>query len=349
MPLCLRHRQTAHSYIIMSSGLTNERDFQVGLSQAWHGKTQIVETITKDMFPSIERVELFYQFDGEWREHGEKTIITTDDGLPVSGSVGDSYAEFTPHKAWDHVMEALSGSDFTVESIGMIYNRSRFFMTIGLDELEEVTNGSDKEGYKLTISSGLDRNQSPSYNVSHIVAVCANTVAVARNGKALFSEKLTKSFGDKLKASTEVISNAVGFARTYEENLAKLRGTLVDVDTARELYVGEQTKAGNRYAATQTRNKVDELILGFQRGRGNNGETMMDLLNGFTEVYGQGLAGSKSKKSPWDRWVSSESGVFSRRKSAFAASLFDADKLSELRSLGKETMEDYRKQAVVVS
>ncbi len=334
---------------IMSSGLINERDFQIGLSQAWHGQTEIVEKIERRMFPVVERVDLFYEINGQRVEHGDKCLVTMDDCKPVSGSVSDSYAEFYPHKAWDHVMEALSGSDFTVESIGMIYDRSRFFMTIGLDELESITGGSDKEGYKLTISSGLNRNQSPSYNVSHVVAVCANTVQVARQGKALFSEKLTKSFGDKLKVSTDVISNAVGFARTYEENLTKLRRTLVDVDTARELYVGEQAQTGNRYASTQTRNKVDELLVGFQRGRGNNGETMMDVLNGFTEVFGQGLAGSKSKKSKWDRWVSSETGIFANRKSSFADSLFDVDKFDKLRSLGKETMEDYRKQAVTVS
>ncbi len=331
----------------MSSGLETNRDFQIGLEQAWHGQTRLVEVIERRMFPEIERRPLFYEVDGEWVRHGDCTKITMDDNLPISGSVGETYTDFNPRDAWDYASEVLADTEYTIESIGMIKGRRNWFLSIHLDELESFS----KEGgcFKFGLSGGLDRNQSPMANVFHQTMVCANTVQVARASQQLMTAKLTKSFEEKLQASKEIVSNAVGFAKVYAKSLESLVLMPVGVDDAYKAYIGEQVLSGNDLAKSRTANKVDELLVGFQRGRGNEGQNAKDLLNGFTEVYGQGLVGSSSKASTFKRWESSEWGTSAARKSRFADKLMTKGGYEELVQKGSQALTDLSRETVKVT
>ena len=136
-------------------GIESVRDFQVGLSRAWHNLTEVVEAVTADRFPEIVASPLTYTVGEELREWPGMTVpISTDDGLPVGTASGESYTLFTPREAMAYLSEVLAGTGHKAESLGMIFDRSRWFVTYSLDELQGVA--PDGEAFKLTASGGLD-------------------------------------------------------------------------------------------------------------------------------------------------------------------------------------------------
>ena len=316
---------------------------------AWHGKTRIAELLTAEDFPAIVKAPLSYlTADGESRAWpGMSVPISTDDGLPVGTASGDSYAIFSPRDAVAYLSEILSGTGHNIESLGMIFDRSRWFVTFDLSELAGIAPVG--EAFKLTASGGLDKSQSPAFNLSHVVAVCANTVRIARAGRALFSSKLTKGFSARLEASRAALGEVVGMARIFNESLRGLEAKPATVDEARAAYASDLAGNGADLKSSRASNLIDELIVGFRQGRGNAGATRLDVLNGFTEVFGSGLVGAASKRDAFSRWQSSEFGGFADRKEIFAAALMEAGGWDRMQKEGNAALAEARAGALAVN
>ena len=332
----------------MGHGINADRDFQVGLEVAWHKKTIVVPAVRRDHFPEVKRVPLWYALpDGTAREwHGITVPVTLDDGLPVGVSSGDSYGDFSPRDAFDHVGRVLAGTRYTVSSAGMLFNRSQWFLSVDLDELRDVAQVG--ESFHLVWSGGLAKNQSPMCALSHHRAVCANTVYISRTqGQALFTARLTGRFNDKLAAADGEIERAVGMARIFNATLAGLAATPATVDEAREIYCGELFEAGADLKSGKSRNTVDALLSLFSRGAGNDGDDRADVLNGFTEFYGRGTG--TGTKDPFARWTSSEFGVSASRKRLFVESLSSPDGWDRLTVVGRAALADARRGTVTVA
>ena len=331
----------------MSSGLETSRDFQVGLTQAWHRSTIVEPIITKDHFPQIVAAPLTYVSNGDLRPWpGMSVPISTDDGLPVGTAFGASYALFTPQDAMTYLEEVLSGTGYKVVSLGMIFNRSRWFVSFELVELAGIAPAG--ESFILSASGGLDKSQSPMFNLCHVVQVCANTVRLARAGRALFSSKLTKGFAGRLEASRAALADVVGMARLFNEALRGLEKAPATVDQARAVYASELVGNGADLRSTRSGNLLDDMVTGFRSGRGNSGATRLDAVNGFTEVLGQGLAGSASKRDAFSRWESSEWGGNADRKAAFVDGITAPGGWDRMVQAGNDALADARRNTVVI-
>jgi hypothetical protein len=332
----------------MGHGIDATRDFQIGLENAWHKKTVIVPAISRELFPEVARLPLFYTLpNGQVRAWaGTSVPVSLDDGFPVGVSSGDTYGDFTPRDAWDHVEKTLAGTRHTVSSIGMIFNRSRWFLSVDLDELRDVARKG--ESYNLVWSGGLAKNQSPMCSLSHVRAVCANTVAVSRSqGQTLFTARLTGRFAEKLNLADDEIGRAVGMARIFSDTLAGLAMVPATIDDARDIYAGELAENNADLKSTKTSNTLDALVSLFQRGAGNDGNDREDVLNGFTEYFGRGTG--DSKKDSFARWTSSEFGVSASRKSAFVEGITSPDGWDRLIDSGRRALTDARRNAVTVA
>ena len=332
----------------MSSGLETVRDFQVGLQQAWHRQTVIETVITRDHFPIIVPAPLTYTVGDQLRQwDGMSVPIAADDGLPVGTAFGASYSLFTPRDAMDYLQEVLAGTGYKVISLGMIFNRSRWFVSFELVELAGIAPAG--ESFILSASGGLDKSQSPMFNLCHVVQVCANTVRLARAGRALFSSKLTKGFAGRLEASRAALGEVVGMARIFNETLRGLEKAKATVDEARAVYAADLSEAGADLRSSRTANTLEDLVAGFRNGRGNAGATRLDVLNGYTEVLGQGLAGSASKRDAFSRWESSEWGGNADRKAAFVDGITAPGGWDLMVSTGNGAMADARRNTVTVA
>ena len=92
--------------------------------------------ITANDFPHIVAAPLTYQVGEQLKEWtGMSVPVSTDDGLPVGTASGESYTLFTPKEAMAYLCEVLAGTGYKVLSLGMVFDRSRWFVSFELVEL----------------------------------------------------------------------------------------------------------------------------------------------------------------------------------------------------------------------
>lgn len=337
----------AQRKVVMGHGLVTERDFQIGLEPAWHKLTKVVEKISRGCFPEVVPQPLYFGDDFAPMTYGSKPYvvpISLDDKLPVSPPYcTDSYCLFTPRDAWDYVHEVLGGTRFTVKSIGMIWNRSQWFMSTWLDELAGILDGYE---FNLNWSGGLDRSISPQSELSGTRIVCSNTQLISRmTGEVLFKKKATKKFRTALEESKAEIEKAVGMSRIFAEQLKSLEANSCTPERAGRIYAGYIGLDTNcQELSTRGRNTVEQLKALHVRGLGNRGETEADCLNGFTEYYTRGNTESPNYDAG-KAWVSGEFGGNADRKAAFAGLMMNrvvhTDRewsLGEVEKLGEKML-----------
>lgn len=305
----------------MSHGIETLRDFQTGIAMEWHKKTKVVDQVFRYMFPEIQKVQSAIILpDGSVKILTDRhTPISLDDNLPC----GEDLASlFTPHKAWDLVHELLAGTGFKVESIGMIKNRSKWFISTSLDELQQVK--ADNVKINLNFSGGLDGCLAPQADLNGIRIVCANTLAFSRaTGKPLFRAKQTLNFFKTLEDRKAEISAAVGQVKVIDEKIKRMQDTPCALAEAKSVFLALLNPPGAKEISTRTDNQVEELAGLFAHGDGNHGETRYDALNAVTQLYTRGSVNDKSKKNVWSQYESSEFGAFADRKAGFFAMATD--------------------------
>lgn len=342
----------------MASGLYTKRDFQIAEQQAWHGLTILKKPEITD-FPEI--IPAVLTLNGKDAVYGNRKYvmpISTDDGLPVAPpycgetmvdleektcpakpeDTRGTYILFTPREAWAWVSEILSGTGHEFQSVGMLWNRSFWFISVALNELKSLKTGDGRDtNFQLNFSGGLDRSVSPQCELSSIVAVCHNTISLSRvTGKVLFAERATKNFTSRLELAKAEVEKAVGMTAVFKAAMDSLADKPCDKSRAERIFTGYLTEEGDEKISTRTRNTVSELTRLHDEGIGNggSGETEFDLLNAFTERFTRGS--STAKTSPGRRFVSSEYGSNADTKADFFRLLTEKrDDLAEVEERGK--------------
>lgn len=335
----------------MGSGIDNKlRDFVLANSDEtdWHKLTRKQENLNPAVhFPEIDVRPLFYMGnDGESLPNGQHSLISLDDGLPCGKAFDlETFGYILPQKAWETVQNALAGSRYSVERIGFLKNRSFWFVSLHLDELQAIAPTGHK--YQLNFSGGLDGQCSPQGELSDIRAVCWNTISLSRAiGEKLFSVKQTKFSRAKLLTAEQEIEKAVGMAKLFNLQLEKLGNTPATAEQARNVYAGEIIQAGGDLrerslkSGETTRgragNTVETLVELFAGGDGNKGETRLDVLNGFTQLFTRG--NDDSTKNAWQAVASSEFGGNSNRKADFLATLASEKGFDTLAEIGQAAL-----------
>lgn len=307
----------------MASGLdTSTRNFQVALEMAWHKKTKL-KTPERADFPEIIGQALFFE-DGKQAKYGDKPYfmpVASDDSLPVAPPYClDSYTIFQPREAWDWVNEVLSGTGFSIKSLGMLWNRSFWFLSTELTELQSLTIGDGRKGdFYLNFSGGLDKMTSPQAELSNILAVCHNTISLSRmTGKMLFKERLTKNFKTRLEAGKAEVEKAVGMAAIFKAAMDSLAEKPCSQSRVERIVAGYVSTPEMDKLSTRAKNTIQDVSMLFSKGRGNKGETEFDLLNAWTEYNTEGTRDGKSKVDSFKRFQSAEFGGNADSKADFA-------------------------------
>ena len=336
-------------------GIYNKvRDFQKALTMGWH-KLTIIGNPTREDFPEIVPMPLYYN-GGTPADYGNRRFVipvAKDDMLPVAPPYcGETlqddtekgceskdaakdkrgtYILFTPREAWDWTVDVLAGTRYNVDSIGMLWNRSFWFISVNLEELRSLSIGDGRQAnFQLNFSGGLDRSVSPQAELSSIVAVCHNTISLSRaSGKVLFHERATKHFSDRLEAAKDQIGQAVGMSAVFKAAMDSLAKNPCTPERAQRVFAGHLTPSDADKMSTRTKNAVDELTMLHTRGIGNKGESEFDLLNAYTQRLTHGA--DKSTTSMGRRFASSEFGDNADSKASFLNLLTEADETTGTR------------------
>lgn len=332
----------------MSHGIVKEnRDFVFGLDgqgKDWHGLTIEKPALSRELFPVMSEENLVTAGGKStpWR-----VLTSGDDGLPCGNPFNPkTFGYILPQRAWEMVTDALAGTHFTVERMGMLWDRSFWFVSISLDELKSLARPG--EAFQLNFSGGLDGNNSPQGELSHIRAVCWNTISASRrDGEYLFKIRQTINSGSRLDAAKTEVEKAVGMATVFNKTLAQLESQPATLEIARYAYAGDIARRGGDFRIAvsaktgeekenRSRNTVTELEGLFADGLGTNGETRADILNGYTQFMTHGR--KESKKNIWSQVASSEFGGNADRKASFLDCLTDDDEFSALCDDGKNAL-----------
>ena len=333
----------------MAHGIFNaSRDFQIAEKVAWHKLTRIGKPKMED-FPEIKPMPLHYN-GGKDMVYGNRKFVVPvamDDMLPVAPpycgeTIVDetekgceekdkrgTYILFTPQEAWKWVSEVLEGTQYDVQSIGMLWNRSFWFISTKLTELESLSiKTNDTASFQLNFSGGLDRSVSPQCELSSVRAVCFNTISLSRaSGKILFHERATKGFTERLDLAKNEVAKAVGMTATFKAAMEKLISIPCKVERAEKIFASVVTPTDAKKMSTRGKNTVKLLTQFHVGGLGNCGETEFDLLNAYTQLLTRGS--DDAKTSMGRRFASSEFGNNADAKADFY-NLLTSDRREEL-------------------
>jgi hypothetical protein len=322
----------------MSSGYKTARDFHVGTKMAWMGTTKVVDNPGAEHFPDIVKAPLaFVPPNGvpqEWT--GMWVPISIDDGLPVGVASSDTYTLWTPKEVLAYAQECLAGTDAKLSSLGMIFDRSHFFLNFELPELSAIVRPGHL--FHFMIRSGLDKGTSPLGVFSSTETVCYNTERKAiREGETIFAGRLSKNFVARAELAKKAIENVVGVARFWNETMDSLQKTPVKKDDVVSAFRGEIAGKGATLTSTKATNIVDGLVSLYEGGTkgGSVGNNWLQIKRSFTEYFGQGIE-ADSKRDAFDRWQSSEFGGFAKRKDEFCDTISTSEGRDSIVKIGRD-------------
>jgi hypothetical protein len=311
-----------------------DRDIQAGIEQAWHGLTKVVPVVEFDnAFPfEIERLPLLVANDTPLE--GWSFFRCSDDGKPAGVPVFDSYSALSNARFWEIVQNAVGGSGAIIESAGTIYDRCRRFVTVKLGtELDTFKVGEREFKNRFSLLDSID-GSSNFYGVnSSTCVVCANTFSVVMSdtsGEFRFKIRHSKNLLPKIENMEKAIDQFVGVTAQFKRALEIANEIPITPVDARSLFAG-WAGADTNGMSSRTFNTVTRLAELFQRGAGNNGETLLDAFSAVTDFYSHESSGGADQPGfRMKQTISSEFGSASRKKQDFFSSIFTVDNRKNL-------------------
>lgn len=308
-----------------------EHDKQQGLSQAWHGLTEIVPEITleKNWLRDFEIAPrpLFYQ-DGT--AAGFSILECTDNpeikiGNPFNP---ETFKPISNEDFLGLVRESIAGTPHKIISCGSVRNRGRVFLSLELRGMEQFKAAGREFSAYLNFGNGHDKSSVLWVNTSNVCTVCDNTFSAnlfavegERQGSQTEDVRImlrhTKNAQLRFPAIANLIDGAIGVQAEFAKALGELDAMPCQKPT--ELFVGFlgrnlSEKDVEKGASTRTKNTGNRLVELFQSGRGNRGETMADAFSAVTDYFTHESSRGEDK---FKQVLSSEYGAGQAAKEEF--------------------------------
>ncbi len=296
-----------------------KNDIQTGLEMAWHGKTNVVETITREnsgICYSLIKRPLYRRSDnGNYEVSPDNfELVATDNNLPVGRAVSEAYEPITNVELWDMTEQALGGTRHKIVSCGTVCGRTKVFISIELNEAFRAANRITKA--VLNILSGHCGVLSVKAKSGFTVVVCDNTFTLSLREHSDFVFNVVHKRGAKAKLANmaEAIDRHFGVVKEFQTAMDSLANNACNLTRAERIYAGFVTPPKHNAMSTRTRNIVTRLGQLFANGRGNAGENEADLFNGLTDYFTHESSGGNNT---WKQFESSEFGAAANRKLDF--------------------------------
>lgn len=292
---------------------------EIGLS--WHGLDDLVPEINREsvrpILAPIKTGEI--QFEG-FPLKGYKSIVADYRGIrddleeidqvcPLHVSK-ESYQEIDNLSLFECAEDALRGVDAKISSVGTLSRGKVFFLSamLGKEDTFKV-NGDDFLGNLNLISSHNGTLAVECYD-SLTRIVCMNTLKWSRSTKGEINFKVyhTKNSALSLGNMAELVNQILTGRADFCNQMEYLESQKINKNDARHFLAGWLTQdQKNPILTTRTENRVDEILYLFEKGQGNKGKTLYDVLNGITEYFTSG-EGTGKRADEADKWAKSEFG-----------------------------------------
>lgn len=299
----------------MSHGMIEGLDYQHGLTVAWHGLTEVKETLSG--FP-IEAEYTRQEIPFMGKPSGFDFI--TSGGNIVGKPIADSFQFLSNAQVFDLVHDSLTkaGVRFQVESLGTYGARARRYISVRLSEFSKSTVGGRDFNLFLSVMDALDGSMSLQVRANSICVVCQNTFGFSLKDKGEFSMgvKHTKAHEVKAESAGRIIEAFAASKKSFEKWLSAAHETPCNATQARNVFAGFASGNEPKELSARALGTVDRMGELFLRGKGNQGETFLDAFSAVTDYYTHESSGGRGISQQVE---SSETGTAKEKKEAFAS------------------------------
>ena len=262
-----------------------------------------------------------------------KAIVREDLNLVLNVSK-QSYEIIQNSRVWETINNSLAGLDYQIVTAGSLGNCKKVFVCVKLNDAEKyLVNGDDFKNFLVFTSSHDGSLAFNAYDTS-VRVVCQNTLNWSLKDKGCMNLKVfhTKNSELKIHNMEETIEGLLKKRIEFYESYKYLMEKPMSSEQAEKIISGF---LGSEKLSTRAANQTEKIVELFQTGKGNNGETVYDLLGGVTEYFTH-----FSSNTPEKQFSSSEFGSGSNRKLEFLDVVFDDDKLEQLAKRGEKLLKE---------
>lgn len=274
-----------------------------GTQKSWHGLDVLVPEITLEnsgLNWTVEKHTIILK-DNQ-KEISSHFAVYCPEKEEIINVAKDSYTLIQNSQLFEIISEALVGIPFKIATTVSLGNLKKVSISLSLDEKQDyLINGEEFKNY-LNFVSSHDGSLALECYDSNIRNCCSNTLQWSRKDKGLLNLRVKHTRGCQLKIENmkeeieKLFKKREEFYQTYEGLMVRPMSS----ERAEQIIAGFEAA---EELSTRALNKVKAIHDLFLNGKGNKGETVADLLNGFTEYYS-----GQSSRDPAKAWASSEFG-----------------------------------------
>jgi hypothetical protein len=319
------------------SHLILERDIQAGLSNAWHGLTTIVPEVTRESCMNWDVIEspIYYKVrkpdeygierDVFIEDPEFKTLLASDDFLPVGQPYGSSYCPTSIQTFWEVIRKGMGDTPYQIISAGTVDNRQKVFASLKVSDGFQIGDRIFKD--YITLLDSFDKSTSLQARYSSIAVVCANTFAAnMQSGTQIGKAKHTAMIEMNIGRLIDAMDAFAGTSAKFKSLLQEAHDTPCPRDEARAWLTGIECR--NADALTNgMKQKTARMIELFDGGRGNQGKTRLDAFSALTDFHSNE---STNRKGDNAQYMTSEFGASAAVKT-LAVSRFKEDWTKHVR------------------
>jgi hypothetical protein len=308
-----------------------ERDIQCGLESAWHGLTTIVDTVTRENSMPWDVVEspIYYKV-AQPDEYGIvrdvfvqdpefKTLLASDDFLPVGQPYGSSYCPTSIQMFWEVIRKGMGDTPYQIISAGTVDNRQKVFASLKVSDGFRIGDREFKD--YITLLDSFDKSTSLTAKYTNVCVVCANTFAAAMGaGQVIGKAKHTAMIEVNASRLIDAIDAFAGTSATFKGLLQEAYETPCSRDEARAWITGIEGRNAEELS-NGLKQKTARMVELFDGGRGNQGRTRLDAFSALTDFHSNE---STNRKGDNAQYMTSEWGASAQVKT-LAVSRFKED------------------------
>jgi len=275
----------------MSHEITEQDSMVSGMGKTpWHGLGTVVEGRLSAL-EALELANLHWKVNQEPIYTEDMELITThqlnrrSDTGTILGIVGKDWTPIQ-NTFLVEIAEALgqAGTDFkpVIETAGSLKGGRIVWALITTSE--RYFADSDHRSY-LLLSNGHDGSRAVRGTMTDVRVVCNNTLTCAETQKSSLFVRHTKNVAVRLQDAIELLgwaNDATDATFAIYEALAKAP---IHVDyLVKNIYTPIVEKhCGWKEDSDRIPEAVDQMVYLFRNGKGNEGKTAFDALNGLTD------------------------------------------------------------------
>ena len=305
----------------------------------WHGYSEHVETIGETeadivSFPILESPCFFRNpVTGKFQSIANRKTLVADlshrDDLPEDDrflplhNPKDGYKPIENKAIFNALISAIQGFDVKITSMGTLESCGKFFISCNIGNDVISAPRDEKILGNLCLTTSHDGTMAFEAYDSTVRIVCMNTLRWSRSaaGEVGFKIYHTKNSGDQISKFPELLSAVLSGRQRLSGVFAYLYDIECDIEKARAIalgYLNSMNSENSKNAvSTRSANAADEIANLFKNGKGNQGKTLYDLLNGATEYWTSGDGTGKDNSDPLKKFYKAQFGMAAEHKENF--------------------------------